>query len=224
MCVHNFSQKYFSAYANKVLKPDYYRSFFAEGGLRQMYIKQDPIEPNASFKANKINFTDVAHLFGALERKYHLITFFSIGTIDSIDDAYGVFTDGIAKMRQYYANKTNKETTMTQPEISYRQILKAATEYLTSDVELRLNESDVYPSARLSRDLKMDKATKIQLIKYVEEKFNLEQIDDEKITERKLDTLQQFCFALYLLIGGKLEPEQPTLLQRIKQTITRQRS
>lgn len=118
----------------------------------------------------------------------------------------------------------NKEKNkMTQPEISYNQILKAATEYLTSDVELRLNESDIYPSARLSRDLRMDKAAKIQLIKYVEDKYNLEQVDDEKITNKRLITLQQFCLALYFLINGKEEPEQPNLLQRIKQTIIRQR-
>ena len=231
MCVHKFSKNYFYKYANKVLKPDYYRSFFVEGGLRQMRIKQDPIDPTSSFKANKINFMDVAHLFGALERRYHLITFFSIGAIDSIDDAYNVFTDGIAKMRQYYVNqhtadnKTNKGTTMTQPEISYGKIYEAAAEYLVNDLELNLNQKDIYPNARLSKDLRMDDAAKIQAIKYVEEKLNLEQIDEDRILNRKLQTLQQFCLALYFLVNGKEEPaEQPTLLQRIKQRFTRQRS
>ena len=46
--------------------------------------------------------------------------------------------------------KVNK---MTQPEISYNQILKAASQYLVKDPELKLNDNDVYPSARLSRDL-----------------------------------------------------------------------
>ena len=61
MCIHKFSQKYFNAYASKVLKPDYYGYVFAQDGLlRPMYIKQDPIESSASFKANKINFADIA--------------------------------------------------------------------------------------------------------------------------------------------------------------------
>jgi len=143
-----------------------------------------------------------------------------INTTDSIDDAYIVFTKEIAKMRKHYATKNNNETkekTVTQSKVSYNQILKAATEYLVNDTELLLNEKEVYPTANLSKDLRIDKAIKIQMIKYVEDKFKLEQIDEDKILNRKLTTLQQFCLALHLLVNGKLGPEQPTLLQRIKQ-------
>lgn len=229
MCVHNFSQKYFSAYASKVLKPDYYRSFFAPDGLRQMYIKQDAIEPSASFKENKINFTDIAHLFGALERRYNLPVFVDITEIDSINDAYIVFTGGIAKMRQNFSQKNSKkeQDKMTQTKITYNQILKAAQEFLVSDPELYLNKQDIVPTASLSRDLGMDSLDKLQLIMGIEKQLNI-QINDDEIMKRKTGNLGEFCQAIYEQINAPLVKEtiktqQTNFLQLIKQRLIRQK-
>ena len=92
---------------------------------------------------------------------------------------------------------------MKQQEVSYKQILDAATDYLVSDTELRLNKSDVHPTSSLSRNLKMDDAAKIQTIKYIEETLNLDQINEDEILNKKLGNLAEFCHAIYAAIMDK---------------------
>lgn len=90
---------------------------------------------------------------------------------------------------------------MAKTEITYNQLFKAAQEYLVQeDKELYLNPRDVTATSKLS-DLHFDDAVKIQLIKYVEEKFNIPQVDDDEIDYRKYSNLGEFCRALFVIIN-----------------------
>ncbi len=90
---------------------------------------------------------------------------------------------------------------MTQTNISYKQILNMANEYLVyEDKELYLNPQDVSATAKLSH-LHFNDVVTIQLIKYIEDKLNIPQIDDTKIDYKKFKNLGEFCRAICFVVN-----------------------
>lgn len=108
---------------------------------------------------------------------------------------------------------------MSEIQITYNKILKAAQEFLVSDPELYLNKQDVVPTASLSRDLGLDSLDKLQLIMGIEKQLNI-QINDDEIMKRKTGNLGEFCQAIYEQINAPVvKTEQPKTTEDIFKTI-----